>query len=195
MNKFHHFFQQYDCPYCYETRHHHQEHFRPQKSLTTVMESFVATIIFLVFLLCLTSCGNEKTATDFQKSALEKNHAGQYEAAILDCNEAIRLDPKFAEPYNNRGWAKYNLGSYDEAIVDFTKSIELKYSFIKPHVNRGNAYLKLKKYSDAERDFDNAIAINPNYKNAYRYKGDLYKAQNKQEEATLWYKKADNLNN
>lgn len=66
--------------------------------------------------------------------------------------------------------------------------------FIKPHVNRGNAYLKLKKYSDAERDFDDAIALNPNYKNAYRYKGDLYKAQNKQNEATLWYKKADSLN-
>lgn len=188
MNTFNnHYFQEDYCPYCQERRHRH--HFnRPQRSLPSLLESFVAMLIFLTLLLCLTSCGDGKRAADFQKSALAKKHSGQFEAAILDCNEAIRIDPNFAEPYNNRGWAKYNLGRYDDAILDFSKSIELKYSFIKPHVNRGNAYLKLQNYKEAEQDFDNAIKLNPDYKNAYRYKGDLYKAQNKMKEADEFYK-------
>ena len=39
-----------------------------------------------------------------------------YDEAIRDYTEAIRLDPKNAKAYRNRGLAYRRLGKYDEAI-------------------------------------------------------------------------------
>jgi tetratricopeptide (TPR) repeat protein len=49
----------------------------------------------------------------------------EYEKALADFGEAIRLDPKFARAYCNRGVAYSNKGNYDKAIGDFTEVIRL----------------------------------------------------------------------
>jgi tetratricopeptide (TPR) repeat protein len=51
---------------------------------------------------------------------------GNYERAIADLNEAIRLDPKSAVAYNNRGSAYAFQGDIDRAIADFSASIRLE---------------------------------------------------------------------
>src|SRR5437899_11554527 len=48
-----------------------------------------------------------------------------YDRAIDDYNEAIRLDPKFAIGFNNRGLAYLREGRIDRAIEDFDKAIRL----------------------------------------------------------------------
>ena len=45
----------------------------------------------------------------------------EYDKAIADFNEAIRLDPKDADAYTNRGYAWYAKKEYDKAIADFTR--------------------------------------------------------------------------
>ena len=41
---------------------------------------------------------------------------GNYEAAIDDSNEAIRLDPNYSKAYSRLGLAYYTQGKYKEAI-------------------------------------------------------------------------------
>ena len=41
---------------------------------------------------------------------------------IRDCTEAIRIDPKFAAAYHNRGRAWRGKKEYDKAIQDFTQA-------------------------------------------------------------------------
>ncbi len=41
---------------------------------------------------------------------------------IRDCTEAIRIDPKFAAAYHNRGRAWRGKKEYDKAIADFTQA-------------------------------------------------------------------------
>jgi tetratricopeptide (TPR) repeat protein len=48
------------------------------------------------------------------------NKKGEYDRAIADFNEAIRLNPKFAVAFSNRGSAYNQKGEYDRAIADFT---------------------------------------------------------------------------
>jgi tetratricopeptide (TPR) repeat protein len=52
---------------------------------------------------------------------------GEYDKAILKYTRAIKLDPKDATPYYNRGLAQSFKGEHDKAIADFTRAKELGY--------------------------------------------------------------------
>ena len=58
---------------------------------------------------------------------LEYNHLGQYEQAIRDFDEVIRLDPQDAAVYYNRGLAYGRIGNSIEAERDFAQAKELGY--------------------------------------------------------------------
>ena len=52
-------------------------------------------------------------------------HIGElndFEQAIADCTEAIRLDPCFAIAYYRRAYAYWRKGEYDQAIADYTRN-------------------------------------------------------------------------
>ncbi len=50
---------------------------------------------------------------------------GKYRQAIEDCNKAIELNPKYADPYYNRAAAYMRLGNYRQAIEDFKTAARL----------------------------------------------------------------------
>ena len=49
----------------------------------------------------------------------------QYEQAIQDFDEAIRLNPQDAHAYYSRGRAYVRLGQYEQGIQDYNDSIPL----------------------------------------------------------------------
>ncbi|MGD0021364.1 MAG: tetratricopeptide repeat protein [Smithellaceae bacterium] len=63
------------------------------------------------------------------------------EKAIEYLNNAIKLQPDFAEAYYSRGRAYHDLGQYQRAIEDYTKAISLKPDFAFAYSSRGSAYL------------------------------------------------------
>jgi tetratricopeptide (TPR) repeat protein len=70
---------------------------------------------------------------------------GNYEKAISDYSEAIKLDPKGAQAYNGRGIANYQIaGSTGDSTDPYDKAI---------------------------KDFNDAIRLNPNNADAYHYRG------------------------
>lgn len=50
---------------------------------------------------------------------------GEYDAAVADANEAIRLRPD-AGSYNNRGFLWKNKGEYAKALADYSEAIRLE---------------------------------------------------------------------
>ena len=48
-----------------------------------------------------------------------------YDRAIADYDQAIRLNPNYAAAYNSRGLAYDDKRDYDRAIADFNKAIKL----------------------------------------------------------------------
>jgi tetratricopeptide (TPR) repeat protein len=60
---------------------------------------------------------------------------GQYDRAISDYDQAIKLNPKYATAYYNRGWTYKNKGERDKAIADYRKALEINPSHKKA---RGN---------------------------------------------------------
>jgi tetratricopeptide (TPR) repeat protein len=84
---------------------------------------------------------------------------GDYDRAIQDFNESIKLAPDFAKPYNNRGAAYLLKGEYDLAIQTLDQAIRLDPGYAKAFANRAEAHLKKNEYDRASPDHDEAIRL------------------------------------
>ena len=81
---------------------------------------------------------------------------GNYQKAIEEYTEAIRIDPEHHVAFFNRGVAYYELGEYERAIQDYDEAIRLNPQDARAYYNRGGAYVALGKTKEAERDFQKA---------------------------------------
>jgi transposase len=61
---------------------------------------------------------------------------GEYDRAIVDFNEAIRLDSRYASAFNNRGLAQWRKLDFDRAIADFAEVIRLSPKATIGYINR-----------------------------------------------------------
>jgi tetratricopeptide (TPR) repeat protein len=52
---------------------------------------------------------------------------GQYEKTISDYNNAIEINPRFAEAYNNRAFVYFYKRDYEKAWDDVYKALNLGY--------------------------------------------------------------------
>ena len=87
----------------------------------------------------------------YSSRGLAYDHKGDLGHADPDYNEAIRLDPKYAQAYFNRGNAYYQKGDDDRAIADYSEAIRLDPKYAYAYNNRGTAY-------DCKGDDDRAIS-------------------------------------
>jgi tetratricopeptide (TPR) repeat protein len=105
-----------------------------------------------------------------------------YQAAIKDYDEAIRLDPKKSRAYTNRGAAYKGLGRNDRAIADESEAIRLDPLYPEYYDNRGLSYAENGDYDRAIADYNEAIRLAPQANfltdrgDSYNRKGDLDRA-------------------
>jgi tetratricopeptide (TPR) repeat protein len=104
----------------------------------------------------------------------------EFDRAIVDYSNAIRLDPKDSKAYLNRGIAWKELGQFDRAIADYTVAIRLSPKSENAYANRGESWRLKGDLDRALADQDRAVALNTKGYNAYvvrgdtrRYKGDF----------------------
>jgi tetratricopeptide (TPR) repeat protein len=83
---------------------------------------------------------------------------GDYDRAIAWYSEAIKLDPRFALAYSNRGSAYYFKGEFDRAIADYNEVIRLDPSDGLVHAWRGLSYEAKGDSARANEDYERARA-------------------------------------
>jgi tetratricopeptide (TPR) repeat protein len=108
----------------------------------------------------------EKLAEAFNTRGIGYRLKGEYDRAIQDYNQAIRINAKFATAYNNRAIAYDTKGDYDRAIADYEQAIKLKPS-AETYFNRGNAHLGKSHYDRAIDDYNQAIKLKPDFAAAF----------------------------
>jgi tetratricopeptide (TPR) repeat protein len=106
-------------------------------------------------------------------------------------NQAIELNPKYAEAYNYRGNAYFDKKMYDIALSDYNKAISLNPNYANPYINLGNYYANVKKeYDRALQEYDKAITLSPKDARIYSKRGVVYDKKNDSEKALRDYNKA-----
>src|SRR5262249_16812831 len=81
---------------------------------------------------------NHATANNSPRNAWQtKRHLDR---AIADYDQAIRLDPKNAASYSNRGSAWHKKNQLDRAIADYDQALRVDPAYTKAYQNRGVAW-------------------------------------------------------
>jgi lipoprotein NlpI len=115
---------------------------------------------------------------------------GEYDRAITQYNKAIKLDPKEAWSYNNRGLAYHKKGEYSKAITDYTKTIELDPRHRVAYYNRGNTYTYKGEFESAIANYNHAIGLDPKFKQAYVNRGTVLYYKGEHDKAIADFNKA-----
>jgi tetratricopeptide (TPR) repeat protein len=97
-----------------------------------------------------------------------------YDKAITAFTEAIRLDPKCAGAYHNRGHAYFAKSDYANSIADCTEAIRLDPRNEGAYFIRGWSYSQIRQPAKAIPDFTQLIGLAPRNAGAYHLRGLCY---------------------
>jgi tetratricopeptide (TPR) repeat protein len=116
----------------------------------------------------------ENLASAFTLRGFAYTNKDDYDRAIQDFNEAIRLQPNRADVFNNRGMAFDYKGDYDQAIQDYNEAIRLKADYADAFNNRGLVYAEKGDSDKGIQDFDQAVRLRPAYAEALDNRAGIY---------------------
>jgi tetratricopeptide (TPR) repeat protein len=138
---------------------------------------------------------------------------GDFDMAIEEFTQAIRLDGNFVAAYLVRGRAHVagalnasdiaedfstfalhrEAGTAEEkagmnkAIADYTQAIKLDPNLAAAYHERGDSYNILGNYDQAIKDYNQAIKLDPNYAVAYTRRGNAYSGKGMTDQAITDY--------
>jgi tetratricopeptide (TPR) repeat protein len=147
---------------------------------------------------------------------------GDWELAIADFTEAIKLDSTLAAAWAFRGRALIasvsfileigkdfsgisgiavdaknitaeQKAGYNKAIADYTQAIKLNPNFAPAYKDRGTAYSFSGDYDKALADFNQALRLNPNDPTVYQGRGNIYSFQGDDTRALADYNRSINV--
>jgi len=101
-------------------------------------------------------------ALAFFKSSLSNLVHGEYEKAIADCNQVLRIDPNSSVTYTVRARAYFEIGDMDRVIADCTKAISNDRNNLSAFNIRASAYSIKGDYDRAIKDWQAALRIDSN---------------------------------
>ncbi|MEM8827916.1 MAG: tetratricopeptide repeat protein [Cyanobacteria bacterium P01_G01_bin.19] len=88
---------------------------------------------------------------------------GKLEAAIESYQQALKVNPDYAQAHNNLGNMLKQQGKLEAAIESYQQAIRLKPDLATAHYNLGNIFQKQGKLEAAAESYQQALKINPDF--------------------------------
>ncbi len=138
-------------------------------------------------------------ANALTKSGNEKMRNGDFDGAIAEFNEVIRISQIYpanvqSASYISRALAYEGKGDLDKALTDFSKAISLQSNNAFAYQNRAGVFEKQNEIDKAIADYSKAIKLNPKFPFPYRGRGLLLLKKGKDTEAEADFAKYLELN-
>ncbi len=106
--------------------------------------------------------------------AVERGQRGDFEAAVFELNQVIKLAPNNATAFTLRGVAYTNMGNPKQALEDFTKAIQLAPKSAAAYGYRGIVRRQLQDLPGALADVNEAIKLEGKNPGLYSFRGALH---------------------
>ena len=131
-----------------------------------------------------------KAAEHYEKAEDFWNN-DDYEKAIAEYGEVIKLLPNDAESYGGRGQCYNSLEQWDKALADLDKAISLDSGNSDYYALRGRVQAALGKIEKGGADTDKAATLAPNQAGRFYFVfGKLLEDAENNSEAAKYYKKS-----
>jgi Flp pilus assembly protein TadD len=139
--------------------------------------------------------GLQLNASDYFLRGIGKAENGDFDGVIADYNQAISLNPKFANAHNNRALLKVDkLNDFQGALSDYNQAISLDPKSAIAYNNRGNLKDDMNDLQGALSDYNQAISLNPKRSETYYNRALLKNKLNDVQGALSDYNQAISLN-
>lgn len=113
-----------------------------------------------------------------------------WEGAAFHYREAIRINPGYANHFNNHGAVLVHQGKPEEAIAEYRKALALNPRHAGALFNMGLAMESLGRWPDADQFYEAVLRVDPDHRNALRQRGALAMKAGKPGEAVIFFQKA-----
>jgi formylglycine-generating enzyme required for sulfatase activity len=153
---------------------------------------FIMLVVSLVFT-AVEAYGQSDAAKAAYNRGYKAFMDSDYDLAIKEFTEAIRLYQNYDSAYFGRGHAYTFKREFDKAIADFTKSIQIAPNSANAYSGRGIAYYRKNDYDRAIADFTKSIQLRPNEGDTYYFRAEAYSAKKDYDRAIADYTQAINL--
>lgn len=128
-------------------------------------------LTILIVIISATSFGQE--ADNYLKSGIQKYNSKDFEGAIKDYSEAIKVDRNSKEGYFNRGICEWALQDFESAKKDFDKTIQLDPKFTEAYFDRAVILISQQEFTEALPDLDKAIELGETSSRALMFRGEI----------------------
>ena len=115
---------------------------------------------------------------------------GRVEEASKAFMKVVKLNPTYADGYNNLGVTLQEQGKFEGALMAYKKAISIKPNYAEAYNNLGNTLLEQGEPAGAISSYKKAISIDSNFAEANYNMGFALSSINKPEEAIVAYNNA-----
>ena len=119
--------------------------------------------------------------------------AGDFDKAMANFNEAIRLNQNDAVAFYERGYTYSQKGDNDRAIADYNEAIRLDPKYALALFYRGIIYVNKGDAERAMADFNETIQLVPGHSMAFNNRGFIYESKGDNDRAIADYDKSIQL--
>jgi tellurium resistance protein TerD len=110
-------------------------------------------------------------AVTFSNQGSMKLQKADYKGAIVDFNQAIKLNTNLPQAYLGLGISYSKIGNKQQAIQNYNQALKFNGNFADAYFSRGQTYYEIGNRQQAIADYEQAIRFNPNYALAYLERG------------------------
>ena len=115
---------------------------------------------------------------------------GQLDAAVKCYEQALAIQPDFAEAHSNLGVTLKDLGQLDAAVKCYEQALAIQPDYAEAYNNLGITLNELGQLEEAVKRYEQALAIKPDYAEAHSNLGITLQELGQLEEAVKCYEQA-----